>query len=148
MFIAQLNNCINWILWRYINTNYCYYYFCSCGQVKKQQDLQMRASASTRELHLVKNAVRALKGQLQQLQELLVSKEQEHRSDMVHSSQVRHGPFLAGQTWSIPHRSDMVHSTQVRHGPFHTGQTWSIPHRSDMVHSSHFRHGTFLAGQT
>ena len=26
LFYVQLNNCIDWILWRYINTNYYYYY--------------------------------------------------------------------------------------------------------------------------
>ena len=33
LYEAQLNNCIDWILWRYINRNYCYYYVCSgsCG---------------------------------------------------------------------------------------------------------------------
>ncbi|KAI0229637.1 Leucine-rich repeat and coiled-coil domain-containing protein 1 [Lamellibrachia satsuma] len=49
------------------------------AEVKKQQELQMRASGSSREVDLLKNAVRSLKGQLQQLQELLVSKEQDHR---------------------------------------------------------------------
>ena len=55
-------------------------------------------------------------------------------------AQVRHGPFLAGQTWSIPQRTGQTWSIPQR-----TGQIWSIPKSTNsvVVHSSQVRHGCF-----
>ena len=48
-------------------------------QVKRQQDLQKRALALKREAELQRAAVRQLRAQLQQQQQLLTTREQEHR---------------------------------------------------------------------
>ena len=48
-------------------------------QAKKLQDSVLRASAAQRELEIVRGQVKAAKAQLQQMQELLATREQEHR---------------------------------------------------------------------
>ena len=48
-------------------------------QAKKLQEVTLRASAGQRELEIVRGQVKSLKTQLQQMQELLATREQEHR---------------------------------------------------------------------
>ena len=48
-------------------------------QAKKVQESHARAAAATREVEILRNNMKSLKGQLQQLQELLATREQEHR---------------------------------------------------------------------
>ncbi|XP_021352009.1 leucine-rich repeat and coiled-coil domain-containing protein 1-like [Mizuhopecten yessoensis] len=49
---------------------------------KKTHDAQMRASALTRELEMLKVTAEKQKGQIHQLQELLANREQQHRDEM------------------------------------------------------------------
>ncbi|XP_059914505.1 leucine-rich repeat and coiled-coil domain-containing protein 1 [Gadus macrocephalus] len=51
-------------------------------EMKRQQDLQNRAMALKREAELQKAAVRQLRAQLQQQQQLLTTREQEHRKEL------------------------------------------------------------------
>ncbi|KAK3603812.1 hypothetical protein CHS0354_042814 [Potamilus streckersoni] len=51
-------------------------------QHKKVQNAQMHAAALGREVELMRNNVETQKGQIQQLQALLVNREQEHREDL------------------------------------------------------------------
>ncbi|XP_041375167.1 leucine-rich repeat and coiled-coil domain-containing protein 1-like isoform X2 [Gigantopelta aegis] len=49
---------------------------------KKLQEAQMKYAAMTREAEMLRHSVTSLKGQLQQLQELLAAREQQHREDL------------------------------------------------------------------
>ncbi|KAK2149744.1 hypothetical protein LSH36_438g01005 [Paralvinella palmiformis] len=51
-------------------------------EAKRLQDATMKAAASSREVEILQNNVRSLKGQIQQLQELLAAREQEHRKEL------------------------------------------------------------------
>ena len=48
-------------------------------KVSKTQEQQMKAAALARELDLLKTNNKQLKGQVQQLQELLATREQQHK---------------------------------------------------------------------
>ncbi|CAH1800262.1 unnamed protein product [Owenia fusiformis] len=54
----------------------------SSEQAKKVQQAQLQNSATQREAELLRTSVKSLKGQLQQMQELLADREQEHRKEL------------------------------------------------------------------
>ena len=58
---------------------FIFVYSSSSSKAKRLQEYQMRAAAVGRELDLVKTQCKQQEGKIQQLQELLANREQEHR---------------------------------------------------------------------
>ena len=53
--------------------------FCAIVQAKRQQEAELRVAALVRQTELIKASNKNAKQQIQQLQELLANREQEHR---------------------------------------------------------------------
>lgn len=57
----------------------CYRTYADIPQMKRYQELENKATALKRELDIQRSSVRQHKDKLQQLHELLATREQEHR---------------------------------------------------------------------
>ncbi|XP_071958778.1 leucine-rich repeat and coiled-coil domain-containing protein 1-like isoform X2 [Antedon mediterranea] len=81
---------------------------------KRTQEYQMRAAATARELELVRNQAKQLEGKVQQLQELLAIREQEHRESLknchsIDSTEVKDAVSKAVSTEYERHQNEQKH---------------------------------------